>query len=148
MWTNWILLWPLLCGWIGSGGTSLQRRGGALSEGTHYTRCQWRQVSQDRSAPPERVTMTIKQTQIAEIYYSTCSSISKHNRYRQDDRRIEKKIETKDWSVRVNLSIFAMIAVDTWLVYKQRIQKWNNSAKEQVSSEGVLLHRPPRGGTS
>jgi hypothetical protein len=41
---------------------------GALSEGTPYTRCRWRQVSQDRNAPPERVTMTIKQPQIAEIY--------------------------------------------------------------------------------
>jgi hypothetical protein len=28
-----------------------------------------------------------------------------------------EKIETKDWSMRVNLSIFAMIIVDTWLVY-------------------------------
>ena len=90
---------------------------GALSEGTPYTRCRWRQVSQDPNAPPERVTMTIKQPQIAEIYYSTCGSIDKHNRYRQDDLRIEKKVETKDWSVRVNLSIFAMIVVDTWLVY-------------------------------
>ena len=30
---------------------------------------------------------------------------------------MEKKIETKDWSMRVNLSILSMIVVDTWLVY-------------------------------
>jgi hypothetical protein len=40
----------------------------ALSEGTPYTRCRWWQLSPDRNAPPERVTMTIKQPQIAEIY--------------------------------------------------------------------------------
>jgi hypothetical protein len=90
---------------------------GSLSEGTPYTRCRWRQVSQDPNAPPEKITMTIKQPQIAELYYTTCGAIDRHNRYRQDDLRIEKKVETKDWSVRVNLSIFAMIVVDTWLVY-------------------------------
>ena len=62
--------------------------------------------------------MTIKQPQIAEVYYDTCGAINRHNRYRQDDLRMEKKVETKDWSVRVlNLSIFSMIVVDTWLVF-------------------------------
>jgi hypothetical protein len=28
-----------------------------------------------------------------------------------------KKLETKDWSMRLNLSVFAMIVIDTWLVY-------------------------------
>jgi hypothetical protein len=63
------------------------------------------------------VTLLIQQPQIAETYYSTCAAIDRHNRYRQDDLRIEKRIETRDWSVRVNLSFFAMIVVDTWLVY-------------------------------
>ena len=90
---------------------------GSLAEGTPYSRCRWRQESEEANAPPARVTLTIKQPQIAEIYYSTCGAIDRHNRYRQDDLRIEKKIETKDWSVRVNLSIFAMIVVDSWLVY-------------------------------
>jgi hypothetical protein len=103
---------------------------GALSEGKPYTRCRWRQVSQDRNAPPERVTMTIKQPQIAEIYYATCGAIDRHNRYRQDDLRIEKKVETKDWSVRVNLSIFAMIVVDTWLVYNA-FKNGTSSARAQ-----------------
>ena len=90
---------------------------GTLSEGTPYTRCRWRQVNRVPNAPPEKVIMTIKQPQIAEVYYSTCGMIDRHNRYRQDDLRIEKKVETKDWSMRVNLSIFSMIVVDTWLVY-------------------------------
>ncbi len=92
---------------------------GSLSEGIPCcTRCRWRQVSQDPNAPPERAAITIKQPQIATIYYATCGAINRHNRYCLDDLRIEKKIETKDsWSVRVNLSIFAMIFVNAWLVH-------------------------------
>ena len=89
---------------------------GSLSEGIPYSCCRWRQVSQDPNAPPERVTMAIKQPQIAEIYYAMCGAIDRHNRLRQDDLMIEKKIETKYLSVCVNVSIFAMIVVDTWLV--------------------------------
>ncbi|KAI2501844.1 Transposase IS4 [Fragilaria crotonensis] len=74
--------------------------------------------------------MTIKQPQIAEVYHTTCGAINRHNRYRQDDLRIEKKVETKDWSVRVNLSIFAMIVVDTWLVYNA-FKNGTSSAQQQ-----------------
>ena len=51
------------------------------------------------------------------MYYTTCGAIDRYNRLCQDDLCIEKKIETKDWSWRVNLSIFSMIVVDTWLVF-------------------------------
>ena len=70
-----------------------------------------------RNADPEKVTLTIQQPEIAEISYSTCAAIDKHNRYRQDDLRVEKKIETHNWAMRVNLSIFSMVVVDTWLVF-------------------------------
>jgi hypothetical protein len=60
---------------------------------------------------------TIPQPKIAEMYYTTCGAIDRHNRLCQDDLHIEKKIKTKDWSRRVNLSIFSMIVVDTWLVF-------------------------------
>ncbi|KAI2491610.1 Transposase IS4 [Fragilaria crotonensis] len=74
-------------------------------------------VNKERNADPEKVTLTIQQPEVAEIYYSTCAAIDKHNRYRQDDLRVEKKIETHNWAMRVNLSIFAMVVVDTWLVF-------------------------------
>ena len=63
----------------------------ALLEGMPYTRCRWRQVSQDRNAPLELVTMTIKQPQIAEVYYNTCGAIGRHNRYHQDDLRMHQE---------------------------------------------------------
>ena len=51
------------------------------------------------------------------MYYTTCVAIDKYNRLRQDDVCVKKKIETKDWLRHVNLSIFSMIIVDTWLVF-------------------------------
>ena len=33
--------------------------------------------------------------------------------------KIEKKLEAKRWDICLNLSIFAMVVVDTWLVYSQ-----------------------------
>ena len=52
-------------------------------------------------------------------YYRTCGVIDQHNRHRQDNLKTEKKLETKKWDMRVNLTIFSMIVVDTWLVYSQ-----------------------------
>jgi hypothetical protein len=111
---------------------------GSLLEGIPCTCCRWRQVSQDPNAPPERVTMTIKQPQIAEIYYAMCGAIDRHNRYRQDDLMIEKKIETNDFSVRVNLSIFAMIVVNMWLV--DNAFKNGTGAQRKCLKKGILLN--------
>jgi hypothetical protein len=79
---------------------------GSFEWGTPYQQCRWRQVNQEPNAAPQQVMFTITQPKIAEMYYATCGAIDRHNRLCQDDLRIEKKIETKDWSRRVNLSIF------------------------------------------
>ena len=63
---------------------------GSLAEGKPYSLYRWRQVNQQPNAPPDKVTLSIQQPQIAETYYSTCAAIDRHNRYRQDDLRIEK----------------------------------------------------------
>ena len=46
------------------------------------------------------------------------SQINRHNRCRQDDLKLEKKFRVKEWSQRVNTSLFAMYVVDSWLLYK------------------------------
>jgi hypothetical protein len=79
--------------------------------------------------PPERVEFTIAQPRAAEIYYSTCGKIDQHNRRRHDSLMLERKIETVDWSKRVNLSIFGMIVVDSYLVYSQ-VQDSSEPEKE------------------
>ena len=68
-------------------------------------------------APPERVELTIPQPKAAEIYYSTCASIDQHNRARQDDLMLERKLGTPDWSKRLNSSLLSMCIVDARLAY-------------------------------
>jgi hypothetical protein len=93
--------------------------GGSLSEGKPYVRHRWRQVDDLPNASPERVELTVHQPKAAELYYSCCGKVDQHNRDRQDTLCIERKLKTHDWSLRVNLSIFAMIVVDSWRVYSQ-----------------------------
>jgi hypothetical protein len=91
----------------------------SLRQGTPYTRYKWRQVNQQPDSEPERVELQIPQPEAAEVYYSTCAMIDRHNRYTQDDLQLEKKLQTKEWSMRVGMSIFGIIVVDSWLVYKE-----------------------------
>ena len=91
----------------------------SLEEGRFYSRTRWRQIDLSPNADPERVELQIPQPKACEIYYDTCQKIDQHNRYRQDFLQLEQKLETNDWSMRVNLSIFGMIVVDTYLVYSQ-----------------------------
>jgi hypothetical protein len=87
---------------------------------THYACTGWRQVDQTRNADPEeRVELEIPQPLAAEVYYKACASIDRHNCSRQDDLMLETKLETKHWSVRVNLSLFGMcVLIDEYYVAK------------------------------
>ena len=94
----------------------------SLCHGRPYTRERQRQIQPVESQePPERVQLTINQPMAAELYYDTCGKIDQHNKRRHDTLRLEKKIETNDWSKRVNLSIFAMTVVDSFLLYNQLV---------------------------
>ena len=89
----------------------------SLDEGIPFYRSRLRQV--ERGLAPQMVEFAVPQPKAAEIYYSTCGKIDQSNRVRQDDIKLEKKFETKDWSMRVNSSIFSLVCVDTWYVYKE-----------------------------
>ena len=45
--------------------------------------------------------------------------IDRHNRHRQNTLGIENKLVTQNWLMRVNLTVFSIIVVDTWLAYSQ-----------------------------
>jgi len=81
--------------------------------GAPYERIRWRQVG----AHAQRVVLTIPQPQVVETYFECCAQVDRHNRCRQDDLRLENKLVTHDWSMRVNLSLLGMCVVDTWLLY-------------------------------
>ena len=91
----------------------------SLDSGIPYSRNRWRQVSLELDALPENVELTILQPKATEVYYRTCGVIDQHNQHRQDNLKTKKKLETKKWDMRVNLTIFSMIVVDTWLAYSQ-----------------------------
>ena len=83
--------------------------------------------------------MTIKQPQIAEIYYATCGAIDRNTRYCQDNPRIEKKVETKDWSVCANISSFAMLIVNTWLVYNAFFKNGTTQQRKCLQKEFYFI---------
>lgn len=96
----------------------------SLCSGQPYTRIRWRQLQPvETQELPERVELTIDQPEAAEVYYDTCGKIDLHNRRRHDTLRLERKLEVKDWSKRVNLTILGMIIVDSFLLYSQLIDK-------------------------
>jgi hypothetical protein len=62
----------------------------------------------------EYVELFVPQPKAAEIYYATCGMLDQHNRYHT--LILERKVVTHDWAKRVNMTIFGMIVVETYLV--------------------------------
>lgn len=51
-------------------------------------------------------------------YYNTYAQVDCHKRCRQNDLRLEKTFQTKDWSMQVNMSLLGIKIVGSWLLYK------------------------------
>jgi len=81
--------------------------------GTLVERMRWHRTG----AHAERVVLTVPQPQVVQTFFTCCSQIDLHNRYRQDDLRLEHKLVTDDWSMRVHLSLLGMCVVDAWMLY-------------------------------
>ena len=88
----------------------------SLDEGPPCERKRWRQVDQSPNAAPACVDVVVPQPQACNIYYSGCGRIDQHNRLRQASLQLEKKIKTLLWDRRVNMSIFLMCVVDSYLL--------------------------------
>ena len=69
-----------------------------------------------KNAEAELIDKHIPQPQAAETYYKGASKIDQHIRHRQDSLNIEKKLQTNDWSKRVNQTIFSVCVVDAYLL--------------------------------
>ena len=82
-------------------------------DGLPYERIRWRQTENG----PQRLEPNVPQPEVVEKYYAACAQIDRHNRCRQDDLNLEKKLEAKDWSFRVNTSLLGICVVDSWLLY-------------------------------
>jgi hypothetical protein len=69
----------------------------SLAPGTPHMRKRLQQVGMESNAPREVVELTVPQPQAAEIYYSACDMIDRHNRCRQDDLQLEHKVNSLTW---------------------------------------------------
>ncbi len=90
-----------------------------MVDGAPYSRVRWRQIGEDKEADAQRVQLVVPQPYSCELYYEACGKIDQHNRMRQDDLQLERKLVTHDWSMRVGMSLLGICIVDTWLAYKQ-----------------------------
>ena len=90
----------------------------SLEEGTQICRTRWTQADKTVNAAPERQERDISQPKAAELYYKAAGKIDQHNRHRQDSLRLERKLQTTDWSKRVNVTLFAMTVIDAYLLMK------------------------------
>ena len=90
----------------------------SLEEGTTICRTRWTQTDKSVNAEPVRQERNIAQPKAAEMFYKAAGKIDQHNRHRQDSLRLERKLQTTDWSKRVNITIFGMIVIDAFLLMK------------------------------
>ena len=105
--------------------------------------------------PPVRVGLTINQPKAAEMYYNTCVKIDHHNKRRHDTLRLEIKVNTNDWSKRVNQIILGIILVDTFLCYNQLVDDSEKEvdfylrlAEELIDNKYYSIQLHPRNGTA
>ena len=91
----------------------------SLAAGHVIERTRWKQVDHTPNAEPERRNLTITQPKACEQYYSACSNIDRHNRSRQSNLMMEKKVRCNTFKKRLNTTLFAMVGpVDGWFLYR------------------------------
>ena len=90
----------------------------SLKPGLPYARDKLRQVGDSPNADPVHVQFEINKPRVDERYYSRNPKIDESNQTRQDDFQLERNLQTKDWSIRVNTSILGMNDVDTYYLGK------------------------------
>ena len=111
---------------------------GSLSKGKPIQRIKWTQVDKDTpNAEPARVGIEIAQPEAAEMYYSACGKIDQHNQHRQASLMLETKLKTLNWNMRLNLTVFGMCVVDSFLLMQGTQGDWmeQRSFYEQLAEE-------------
>ena len=89
----------------------------SLEPGMQYERERLKHLDDITNVDLVRVKFEINQPGVAEKYYSINSDIDKRNGTIQDDFQFKSKLQTKDWSIRVNTSILVeMMLITTILV--------------------------------
>lgn len=61
---------------------------------------------------PQYVQLSIPQPNVVQMHYISSAAIDQHNRCRQDDLMLQRKLGTHRWDFRLNCSLIGMITVD------------------------------------
>ena len=88
----------------------------SLTAGRPCFRKRWRQVDKTPNAPPSLVDVVVAQPEACGVYYVACGKIDQHNRLRQAALSLERKLRTPLWWRRVNMTLFGMCVVDSFLL--------------------------------
>ena len=91
------------------------RSGSSMSDGKPNIRQRLRQESEEDNAEPNNITLIIDQPKGCALYYNYCAMVDRHNRCRQKKLSLERKLVTRDWSKRINISLLSICIVDSWL---------------------------------
>jgi hypothetical protein len=62
------------------------------------------------------VELVVPLPEVAELCYSCCARLDQHNKCRQADLEMEKRIQIKEWTFRASSSLLDMKIVDSWMV--------------------------------
>ena len=76
----------------------------------------------------------VPRPRIIEDYQNNMGYVDRHNRYRQNILGLAKLWRTKKWQVRVILEIFGMALVDSFLLARKFVPRWQNADE----SDGVF----------
>jgi len=80
-------------------------------------RIRHRQVDTTPNTEPERVEVHVPCPAMMEKHHTANAKIDQHNRMRQGDLKLERKIGVASWPHRADLSIFGIICVDACFIY-------------------------------
>jgi Transposase IS4 len=89
----------------------------SMAPGNPCIRWRWTQVAVTSTGLlPIYQEVIVQQPQSTEIYYNSCARIDQHNKYRQVELMLERKVKTKEWWRRVSHTVLSMCVVDAYLL--------------------------------
>ena len=88
----------------------------SLKQTTPIVRNRWKQMDATANAEPDRMHLEIAQPEASDQYYGACQKIDQHNGCRQGQLKIERKIQTKQWHLRVATPLLGNCVVDAYLL--------------------------------
>ena len=112
----------------------------SLANGAPCVRIRWRQTSQVLNADPDLMEVVVSQPLAASTYYKSCGKIDQHNSYRQSALMLETKLKTVMWNRRVNMSLFGMCVVDSYLLAQGcQHRRWKTASQYyEALAEGLI----------